>query len=155
MKHLFYVAVVALLSLTACTHEATTLKSSADYMIIGPGGGMRPPIATYYYLSPTQLLADTTVSLGAIPTALSGFSFYTTMPTAKFTAMGNILNEIPASVLLLNHSEIGVSHTAVDGGYTVVMTKIGSTLYDWKFHDDQSTSSTEIQAFVNKVRMVF
>jgi hypothetical protein len=154
MKNFLYLALLIMVA-TSCTHKTSVLSTSADYMIIGPGGGFRPPVGTYYYLSPTQLLADTTVYLPAPPTTLSGFSFNTTMPPAKFTAMGSILNEIPSSVLPLNHTEIGVSRVAVDGGYTVVRAKIGSTIYDWKFHDDQSTSSTEIQTFVTKVQKVF
>ena len=156
MKNILFLSLFALLSFTSCTHKSTVLNTSGDYMIIGPGGGFRSsPIGTYYYLSSSQLLADTTTNIYTPPATLSGFSFNTTMSAAKFTAMGNILNEIPSSVLALNHSEIGISSVAVDGTYTVVRAKIGSNLYDWKFHADQSTSSPEIQAFVAKVEKVF
>ncbi len=156
MKNILFLSLFALLAFTSCTHKSTVLSTSGDYMIIGPGGGFRAsPIGTYYYLSSSQLLADTTVNTITPPATLSGYNFNTTLSAAKLAAMGNLLNEIPSSILPLNHSEIGNSMVAVDGGYTVVQARIGSTLYDWKFHADQSTSSAEIQAFVAKVEKVF
>ncbi len=155
MKHILLLALAISTGFTSCTHKAAGYYVTADYLIIGQGGGFRPPLGTYYYLSNSQLLADTSVNLGNPPSDINQFHFDNIMPLSKYASVKNVLTSIPSEILGLNHKEIGISKVAVDGGYTVVRVSINGVRYDWIFHADQSSSSAEIQQFVEKVNVVF
>ncbi len=142
-------------NLVACTHKPRTSVVPAEYIVIGPGGGFRPPVGTYYLLSASQLLADTAVNLNFPPASVSGFHFTYTPPISKYYAVKNVLNEVPSELLRANHAEIGIDMQPVDGGYTVIRAKIGGHDYDWKFHDNLGSASTEIKQFMDNVRKVF
>ncbi len=155
MKQILLLLLLLTFFITSCTHKPGSYNVTANYMVIGPGGGFRPPQGTFYYLTNSQLIADTTVSIYNPPADISLFNFNDTMPSPKHAAVKDILQSIPSEILGLNHKEIGISNVAADGGYTDIRTKINGILYDWKFHDNQSTSSPEIQQFVAKAQVVF
>ncbi|MCD6012486.1 MAG: hypothetical protein K0Q79_2348 [Flavipsychrobacter sp.] len=142
-------------SFVACTHKPRTYNVAADYMVIGPGGGFRPPMGTYYYLTGSQLLADTNVNLNFPPANVSGFHFTYTPSISKYDAVKNVLKEVPSELLNANHSEIGIDMQPVDGGYTIIRAKIAGTDYDWKFHDNLGNASDDVKQFMDKVRVVF
>ncbi len=139
----------------SCTHSPRTTNVAAEYIIIGPGGGFRPPIGTYYYLSSTQLLADTAVVLYNPPSDITLFKFDSVLPSAKHAAVKDVLTVIPWEILANNHGEFGISTAAVDGGYTVVRTSINGIDYDWKFHDKLDNASVEVKQFMEKVKVIF
>lgn len=139
----------------ACTHKPRSYNVAADHMIIGQGGGFRPPVGTYYLLTGSQLLADTLVNLYFPPTKAAGFNFTYTPPLTKYEAVKNVLKEMPSELLGANHAEFGIDMQPVDGGYTIIRAKIGTTDYDWKFHDNLDNSSSEIRQFMGKIQEVF
>ena len=151
----FCLAVLFISGVSACSHEPTSRKFTGEYMIIGPGGGFRPPVGTYYYLSSTQLLADTAVILYNPPSDISLFKFDSVLPAAKHAAVKDVLTAIPSEILRNNHGEFGISTVAVDGGYTVIRTKVNGIHYDWKFHDKLDNASAEVKQFMGKVKVVF
>ncbi len=151
----FCLAVLLISGISACSHEPTSRKFTGEYMIIGPGGGFRPPVGTYYYLSSTQLLADTAVILHSPPSDISLFKFDSVLPSAKHATVKDVLTGIPSEILRNNHGEFGISTLAVDGGYTVVRTKVNGIHYDWLFHDNMDGTDVDIRQFADKIRVVF
>ncbi len=151
----FCIAVLLISGISACTHKPISRKFTGEYMIIGPGGGFRPPVGTYYYLSSAQLTADTAVTLYNPPSDISLFKFASVLPSAKHAAVKDILTAIPWEILDNNHGEFGISTAAVDGGYTVIRTKVNGIHYDWKFHDKLDNASAEVKQFMEKVKVVF
>jgi hypothetical protein len=115
---------------------------------------MLPPKVTFYYLTPDHLIADTAVGY-SVPTFVNLFNFNDTMTAARHAAVKDILTSIPSELLPLNNKEIGISNVALDGGFTLVRTTIGGNPYEWKFHDDLGSASSEIKQFVTKARSVF
>lgn len=139
----------------SCTHTPRTTNVAAEYIIIGPGGGFRPPTGTYYLLTGSSLTADTAVSLVAPPSTLKGFTFNFQPPASKYEAVKGALSEVPSELLMNNHAAIGIDKSHVDGGYTVVRARIGGTDYDWKLHDDLGSASGPIKSFAGHLREVF
>lgn len=155
MKPLLILLLAISPCVSSCTHNTGGYKVTGDYMIIGPGGGFRPPIATFYLLTGDQLRADTSVIYYDPPADISQFHFDSALPASKHLAVKDVLTNIPSELLGLNHADIGTSNVAADGGYTLVRAKVGGTLYEWKFHDDLTWSSGSIRHFVSDLNVVF
>lgn len=131
-----------------------TSTANADYLIIGSTGGFAGPIAMQdYYLISNGQLKKATLGASHVPDDVSKFNFNTTMPTAKYELVKDLPNSIPAE--LLAGTTVSIGQAWPDAGYMDVRALIKGKSYVWHFEADQSVSSAEVKAFLDKIEVLY
>ena len=156
MKKTVTLLLLAAVTLFAVSCNKTSTKSAAigDYMIVGHAGGFVAINSPYFLLTGTGLSEDTMqYPYAQVPADLSGFHFTYRLPAARYDTVKAVLTSIPGELLGKSGQDIGL--ICPDYGYDDVRASINGIVYKWKFECDQSASSAEVQAFVNKVRADF
>jgi len=149
---LIFLLLLSLVTISCKKKAKTTL--TGDYLVIGHDGGFVNTNAPYYVITGSGLAEDTThYPYGQVPANNSGFNFNYNLPTARYDTVKGLLNSIPSELLGRNNTDIGTA--CPDFGYEDVRASINGVLYQWKFECNQSASSAEVQAFINRINADF
>lgn len=149
---LLFLLLLSLVTISCNKKSKSTL--TGNYMIIGHDGGFVAMNAPYYMITTSGLKEDTTrYPYGQVPANTNGFNFNYNLPSARYDTVKDLLNSIPPELLSKNNADIG--SPCPDFGYEDVRASINGVLYKWKFECNQSSSSTEVQAFITRINTDF
>ena len=158
MKQIINLSLLVLVTLTCLSCSKKTnceMAATAEYLIVGNTGGFIMPTSktSYFIVIDSTLKEDTSLTIGTVPAAYSGFNFNYLLPQSLYDSVGaGVLSSIPAELLTNNGAFIGTVRP--DVGYTDLRVSISGASYNWKFSPDQSTSSIAVQTFVQKINKI-
>ena len=155
MLNLFALIAFTVLFFSCDKGKTTAGSSTADYIIVGHTGGFVSNVALtpYFLIKDTTLREDTSVRANTVPTSYGGFNFNYLLPHALYDSVaGGLLTAVPTELLSHNGGDYGSSMP--DVGYTDVRAQIGGALYSWRFEYNQTTSSSDVQLFVQKLNKI-
>ena len=149
---LFFLVSLGVILLFSCTKGKKNSLQPADFMIIGHMGGFVPYTSPFYKLTSSQLWEDTTKYdyTHPLPADFANLNFNYQLSSSKFDSVKDLLSSIPAELFGRNNTHIGGLFP--DVGYTDVRASVNGVIYHWGFEADQSTSSTAIQQFVQRIK---
>ena len=131
---------------------AITPTATADYLIIGRAGGLTGgSMGAYYRISATDFRKDTSVKTP--PTESDGYNFNVLLSQADFNAVNGVRSTVPDDLIKAGNATYGTLQP--DAGYLEIWAGIGGTTYHWYFQADMRGVSTDIQAFVTGVKVVY
>lgn len=156
MKNILLLLLSILLTIggTSCRKIKESDLAQKDYLIVGWSGGMVYHVRdTYFKVTDTSLLKDTSQLANIVPANVKGFNFNIVMPDSCYAKVKDLIASIPAE--LLNHKFGHYGRGAIDSGPIEVWASVRGIDYEWWFEYDQAGSSVPIQQFVERLEHDF
>lgn len=154
MKPIQSLLLLLLFTAAVSCKKKATFTVTGNYMIIGYPGGYVYKEPPYYLLTTSELLKDTSELATSALSTISDYHFNVTAPVTKYDSVKDLLNTIPTELFSKKNASIGTGFMP-DMGHYYVMASINGVLYQWTFFPDQSSSSPEVQQFVNRLNLNF